>query len=147
MSWDYEIGLEKWFIEFFPSPAMDGRSLNRDEYALIVAAIETVDHFMSSQDTPGSDIRLWILLKDWRLKISLRRTPNPSPWIDHEPWTRKIFWWFNNEYVVKLVYAYFWPVYYIYNHVFPIKVVGSTNFYLRPRGWLYCYQSVYAISQ
>ena len=33
-------------------------------YALIVAAIETVDHFMSSEDTSGSDIRLWILLKD-----------------------------------------------------------------------------------
>ena len=182
--------LRNWFgkavIEFSSSPAIDRCRLNRDEYALIVAAIETVDHYMSSKDTSDSDIRLWILLKDrtstsgkkniayltvkpycgqlytdlrdywqpngpdgglartqrgvtlnlmgwntfkeqmdnieemWvdaedhlgsrRVKKTeniLRRTPNPSPWIDHEPWARKIFWWFNHEYVVILIYAYF----------------------------------------
>ena len=182
--------LRNWFgkavIEFSSSPAIDRCRLNLDEYALIVAAIETVDHYMSSKDTSDSDIRLWILLKDrtstsgkkniayltvkpyrgqlytdlrdywqpngpdgglartqrgvtlnlmgwntfkeqmdnieemWvdaedhlgsrRVKKTeniLRRTPNPSPWIDHEPWARKIFWWFNHEYVVILIYAYF----------------------------------------
>ena len=53
--------LRNWFgkvvIEFSPSPAIDGCRLNRDEYALIVAAIETVDHYMSSKDTSDSDIR------------------------------------------------------------------------------------------
>ena len=63
--------LRNWFgkvvIEFSPSPAIDGYRLNRDEYALIVAAIETVDHYMSSKDTSDSDIGLWILPKDWTI--------------------------------------------------------------------------------
>ena len=50
-------------LRFSASPSAEGLELKRGEFDKLIEAIEAIDHHMSSQDTTGNDVRLWVLLK------------------------------------------------------------------------------------
>lgn len=51
-------------LEFSGFPTDDGCCLTRQEFGVLKKGVETIDYHMSSRDKRGSDVRVWIHLKD-----------------------------------------------------------------------------------